>query len=316
VKARARAADRELPPAGRFVDVGGVRLHYVSRGEGLPVVLLHASFSMLAEVESSGLVDVLARHYRVIAFDRPGFGCSDPPDDGDWSAQAQASRVASALAALGVERAIVVSHSSAAQVAIALALDHPRHVRGLVLVSGVFFPSRVASLLSMPAWPVVGGFMMHAGSPLAGRALWPALVRIVFGPSRPPAGFRRLPKWSFLKPSRLGAAARESRTLATQASRLAGRYGAIRTPTVILAGERDRVASVRRQARRMHRRVPHSELEVVPGVGHMLHHIVPRRVLRAIDAVALADARGLGPPGETNLHPPLRELLADVPRRS
>src|SRR3954452_2961621 len=40
---RAHKAEREHPPAGRFVMVDGVRLHYIERGEGAPVVLIHGN---------------------------------------------------------------------------------------------------------------------------------------------------------------------------------------------------------------------------------------------------------------------------------
>lgn len=39
----ARKAERENPPAGRFLQVDGVRLHYVERGTGDPLVLLHGN---------------------------------------------------------------------------------------------------------------------------------------------------------------------------------------------------------------------------------------------------------------------------------
>ena len=40
---RTRKAEREYPPSGQFVTVNGVRLHYIERGEGPPVVLLHGN---------------------------------------------------------------------------------------------------------------------------------------------------------------------------------------------------------------------------------------------------------------------------------
>jgi hypothetical protein len=55
--------------------VKDVRLHYVERGTGTPLVLLHGNGSMIEDFQSSGLLDA-AKKYRVIAFDRPGFGHS------------------------------------------------------------------------------------------------------------------------------------------------------------------------------------------------------------------------------------------------
>jgi hypothetical protein len=40
---RARKEERDHPPAGRFITVDGVRLHYLEKGEGPPVVLIHGN---------------------------------------------------------------------------------------------------------------------------------------------------------------------------------------------------------------------------------------------------------------------------------
>ena len=70
----ANKAERDNPPSGHFLKINGVRLHYVERGAGDPVVLLHGNGSMIQDFESSGLIDLLAKDNRVIVFDRPGFG--------------------------------------------------------------------------------------------------------------------------------------------------------------------------------------------------------------------------------------------------
>ena len=44
-------AERDNPPGGRFLEVNGVRLHYVERGEGQPLVLLHGNGSMIQDFE-------------------------------------------------------------------------------------------------------------------------------------------------------------------------------------------------------------------------------------------------------------------------
>ena len=87
---RARKAEREHPPAGQFVTVDGVRLHYIERGEGPPVVLLHGNVVTAEDFDTSGVLDLVAQRHRVIAFDRPGFGYSDRPHGSAWSAGTQA----------------------------------------------------------------------------------------------------------------------------------------------------------------------------------------------------------------------------------
>jgi hypothetical protein len=65
----AQKAERRNPPLGRFITVDGVRLHYVERGTGTPLVLLHGNGSMIEDFQSSGLIDLAAQKYRVIAID-------------------------------------------------------------------------------------------------------------------------------------------------------------------------------------------------------------------------------------------------------
>jgi pimeloyl-ACP methyl ester carboxylesterase len=290
VRALARAADHRHPPTGGFVEVDGVRLHYLERGHGPALVLLHGNGSMLAELELSGLIDVASRHYRVIAFDRPGFGDSTPAPLHARSAQAEAKLIASALTILGVDQATVLGHSGGTLVALALALDHPQRVRGLVVVSGHYFPALRPDtwLMSAPAWPVIGALLRHTISPLASRLLWPLLVRRAFGPPATPADIASLPKWKFLRPSRLQATAAASAAVVRETKAMSRRYGELRMPVMILAGASDRIVAPR-QGERLHDAIRHSELVVVPRAGHMLHHFAPRRVLAAVHRVTAPD---------------------------
>src|SRR5437764_6505507 len=122
-------------PSARNAIVGGRRLHYVDVGEaaGLPLVLVHGTGGSW----QSWLLNVseLSRDRRVIAVDLPGFGRSEPlPPNADMADYADA--VAALLAALGVERAIVVGHSLGGVVVMRMALRHPRLVAGVVNVDG------------------------------------------------------------------------------------------------------------------------------------------------------------------------------------
>jgi hypothetical protein len=107
----AKRAERRNPPMGRFITVDGVRLHYVERGTGSPLVLLHGNGSMIQDFVSSGLIDLAAKTYRVIAFDRPGFGYSERPRSTVWTPAAQADLINAALMQMGVSQPLVLGHS-------------------------------------------------------------------------------------------------------------------------------------------------------------------------------------------------------------
>ncbi len=104
---------RRYPPIGTFVECDGVRLHYLDRGnqDGPVLVLLHGNGMMVQDFVISGVLNDAGRRYRVLCFDRPGFGHSTRPRRRSWTPEAEAELFAAALRRLGVERAIVVGHS-------------------------------------------------------------------------------------------------------------------------------------------------------------------------------------------------------------
>ena len=108
---KAKRAERNNSPKGGFVQVDGVRLHYLDRGIGSPVVLVHGNVVRLEDFIASGLIDRLAEHHRVIAFDRPGFGHSERPRDRLWTADAQAALLQKAFVQLAIDQPIVLGHS-------------------------------------------------------------------------------------------------------------------------------------------------------------------------------------------------------------
>ena len=63
------------------------------------------------------------------------------------------------------------------------------------------------------------------------------------------------------------------------------RYKDLRLPVAIIAGENDRVVWARR-AEELAEKIPGSTLQILPGVGHMVHYAAPEIVLRAVEAVA------------------------------
>lgn len=285
---KARRAERDHPPGGRFVDVDGVRLHYLDRGRGDPVVLLHGNGATGADFTSAGLVDRIACTHRVVVFDRPGYGYSDRPRGRRWTPAAQAELLERALERLGVERPVVVGHSWGALVALALAARPHADVRGLVLIAGFYYPiARVDVALVAPlAVPLLGDILRCALGPIVGGTAARWLIAKAFAPRAVPERFlRTFPTALSLRPCSLRASAEEAAFMIPAAAALQGVYGTLALPVTILAGAEDRLVDVERHAIRLHRDVPHSRLHVFAGLGHMLHHFVPEHVVTAIDSV-------------------------------
>jgi pimeloyl-ACP methyl ester carboxylesterase len=288
----ANKAERNNPPKGRFLKVNGVRLHYIERGAGTPLVLLHGNGSMIQDFESSGLIDLAAKDYRVIVFDRPGFGHSQRPRTTVWSPDAQAELIKSALAELGVSKAIVLGHSWGASVAVAMGLKYPKLLQGLVLASGYYYPTLRPDVVALaaPSLPLVGDLLSHTISPLLSRAMWPMMMAKIFSPQPVPRKFDGFSKEMALRPSQIRASAAESALMIPDAFKLRLQYANLRMPVVVIAGEEDKLIDVDTQSARLHSDVPQSSFHRFVGNGHMIQQTATDRVMSAIREAAAASA--------------------------
>jgi pimeloyl-ACP methyl ester carboxylesterase len=284
----AKTAERDNRPMGRFLDVNGVRLHYLERGAGAALVLLHGNGSMIQDFESSGLIDLAAKNYSVSVFDRPGFGHSERPRNVVWTPAAQAELLHSALQRLGVSQAIVLGHSWGASVAVALALKYPDFVQALVLASGYYYPTfrPDVAALSVPAVPVLGDVLGHTLSPIISRLMWPLLMAKIFGPRPVPKKFDGFPKEMAVRPSQIHAAAAESALMIPDAFYFSREYANLKMPVVIVAGNQDRLIDIDAQSSRLHSDISQSTFHRVPGSGHMVHQTATDAVMSAIDEAA------------------------------
>jgi pimeloyl-ACP methyl ester carboxylesterase len=282
MSARAQA---NSPPVGTFVEVDGVRLHYIDRGEGDVVVLLHGNGVTLQDFAVSGVVGLAAERHRVLAFDRPGFGYSERPRNIVWTPAAQADLIARALVQIGIESAVIVGHSWGAMVALAMALDHPAVVRRLVLVSGYYYGTARPDVLgaSLPAVPLLGDFIANTISPLAGRLIAPAGIKASFSPAPVSDKFAEFPVGLTLRPSQIRATAADTAMMVPSAMALSRRYGELALPVIVLAGDGDLIAHKDKHAERLIKDIDRAELRIVPSQGHLLHYAVPEQVVAAID---------------------------------
>jgi pimeloyl-ACP methyl ester carboxylesterase len=283
----AKKAELDNPPTGRFLEVKGVLLHYVERGSGSPVVLLHGNGSMIQDFECSGLVDLVAKDHRVIVFDRPGFGHSERPRSVVWTPDAQAELIEGALAQIGVSKAIVLGHSWGASVAVSMGLKYPGLVRGLVLASGYYYPTikHEVVALTAPALPLFGDILRYTLSPVLSRITWPLMMSKIFGPRSVPKKFKSFPKEMALRPSQIRASAAEAALMIPDAFTFRNRYADLKMPIVIIAGEQDRLIDIDTQSARLHSEVSQSSFHRIAGNGHMIQQTATDQVMSAISEV-------------------------------
>ena len=284
------AAQRAFPPQGRMIEVEGATLHVVDigpRDPGLPIVMLHGASSNL-EVMRHPLGELLARDHRVILIDRPGHGWSTRARRQDSTPEIQARMINDALGKLGIDRAIFVVHSWSGALGARLALDHPRRVAGLVMLAPVTHPWRggVGRYNEIIATPLIGPLLAYTVTLPLGYFIAEAGARNVFLPQIMPDGFVKDSATPLLlRPREFIANAYDLVTLKASVAGQVARYGEIKAPVTIIAGEPDKTVKTDIHARPFAAMVPNAKLIVLPDLGHMVQNAVPDLVKTEIETM-------------------------------
>lgn len=255
-------------------------------GPGPAVVLLHGQPGTGADWQRT--VPLLRDDFTLVVPDRPGYGATGGPATGFAG---NATAVVALLDRLGVDRAVVVGHSWAGGVALALAAAHPGRVAGLVLVASVGPGEAFGWEDRLLAAPVVGELI--AGTAIGG-------VGLVLGSRRVQAvADRRLPGRAREAVTALTRLTRnrapvwrsfvaEQRALMDELDGLSGNLAAIAAPTVILHGEADHIVGPEVSSR-LQQAIPAATLHLLGGTGHLIPHDRPEAVAAAVREAAGAD---------------------------
>ncbi len=117
----------------KFAEVDGLSIRYIEDGDGPAVLLFHgASLGSSADVYRRNIGPLAAAGFRVIAFDFAGFGLSDYSEDGSMAAKKKTTL--GLMDALGLEKAALVGHSQAGNIAVVLGLEHPRRISHIIIL--------------------------------------------------------------------------------------------------------------------------------------------------------------------------------------
>jgi pimeloyl-ACP methyl ester carboxylesterase len=238
----------------RNVTVAGIRMHYLVEGpaSGQPVVLVHG-LGVSAE-EWSKLAPYLVRAgYRVYMPDLPGYGRSQQPANFSYSIHDEAAIVTGFLDALGLQRIDLGGWSMGGGIVQHVAFEHPDRIRKLMLFDAVglneapvfdtalFTPENADQLAQLQALlsphPVpLPGFIARDALRQIHRNAWVIQRAMASMLTRKDATDTMLPQ--------------------------------LKMPVLIVWGAEDHILPVS-QGDRIHQLVPQSELDIVPGCGHL-----------------------------------------------
>jgi 3-oxoadipate enol-lactonase len=223
-----------------IIRVNSIDMYYDIHGEGEVVVLIAGLNS--DHTLYRGILPQLAARYKIVVFDNRGVGRSDKPDI-PYSIDMMAEDTAGLLNALSIAQAHILGTSMGGRIAAAFALQHPRQVKSLILVS-----TAVKSMKGVPmTWS---------------RRLVPLMLKIpmIRGPHPYYAAVRQLE--------------------ASRAYDCMDRLDEIHVPTLILHGKKDKSAPYR-LAEEMHSGIKDSKMITFDG-GHLFFIVRPQQFIEAI----------------------------------
>jgi pimeloyl-ACP methyl ester carboxylesterase len=254
----------------KTVRANGIDIHYVERGHGAPLVLLHGGMVSTNPIWTghplsyASHLDAFAEHFRVIAPDTRGGGRTRHPD-GPNTLDLLADDVLGLIDALSLDRPSVCGFSEGGIVATTVGIRKPGAVRAIVSDAGynAFNPQS-------PSFAMMR--QMLGGSPDA-TEVDPEAVRRGFDLNEEMRATLRL-----MQADQDGAqgAGHWKRYLQLVLHRVVrgssyrfGDFGAITVPTLVLVGDRDHFCTVEDGAVAF-RALGHGELCVLPNTGHVI----------------------------------------------
>ena len=288
----ARRVENALPPRGQFLEVSGARIHYLDKGSGPAIVILHGLGGQTGNF-TYALLERLTDEFRVILMDRPGSGYSRRAPGATGRLTEQAAIVAAFIRKLGLDRPLLVGHSLGGAIALGVALDHPDVIKGLALIAplthvpkDVPAPFRAMDIKSdflrwLIAWTVATPIGIRRGK---------AILDAIFSPEPAPADFpTRAGGILGLRPRSFYNTSSDMRAVNFDLGAMVGRYSSLRVPVRILYGTSDEVLSHQVHGEAMKAKSSLVSVELVSG-GHMLPITAPDLTANFIKAAARTES--------------------------
>jgi pimeloyl-ACP methyl ester carboxylesterase len=267
--------------SSQFMSILGMQVHYRDQGvqsDSVPLILLHGMSSSLNTWDS--VVFYLANHRRVISLDLPGFGLTGPSPENTYNFDFYNKFIDSFTRKLQLTKFTLVGNSMGGSIAWNYALFNPAVVDKLVLIDAVGYPKRGerGSLgFKIASTPVINNILLFTTPKALVRK---SLETIYFDQYRvTDAQVERFHDMAIREGNRAAALLIFKGSFGT--SQFKGEIKEIKTPTLVLWGEKDNLISVE-NAYQFNQDIKGSKLEVYPNVGHVPMEEVPERVAKSI----------------------------------
>ncbi|MEW9667788.1 alpha/beta fold hydrolase [Ammoniphilus sp. 3BR4] len=253
---------------GNFIKIDGVLIHYVEKGEGPPLLLVHGlgAYSFTWRYN----IDELSKHFRVLAVDLKGFGFSEKPLGPGYSIDHHVDTMVKFISQMGLPPVNYVGSSMGGEIGLRLSLMRPELIRRLVLVGSSGYRDK------LPVWVKLLGHLPYRSfikTFIQSRYLREDVLAEMFkGAYHDPNLLSDEELRQYISPI-FTPGFEESYMMMLREfdfGKFKDHYEQIKHPSLILAGENDRVIPLE-HCQRLHRELQNSQFIVLSDCGHFLH---------------------------------------------
>ena len=271
----------------KFMPILGMKVHYRDEGiqsDSTPLILLHGMSSSLNTWDS--VVIGLKDKKRVISLDLPGFGLTGPSPENAYNFDYYSKFIDSFTTRLKIKRFILVGNSMGGAISWNYALHNPQGLAKMVLVDAAGYPKKGESGslgFTIASTPVINNLLLYATPKFLVRK---SLETVYYNQARvTDEQVERFHDVAIREGNRAAALLIFKGSFQGNSKRFLNsniaRIKDIKTPTLILWGDKDNLISVDNVAQ-FQRDIQGSQAEIYKNVGHVPMEEVPGKVAASI----------------------------------